>query len=107
MYAAQKPHVPEIESPDPSKTPRTPNTATTAPPSYRGVSGVPTVDGEGLGLHNGNSELPGSPAFPPPGHGGGGAGGLAEGPSELEGSTYQAYRPQAGAYQAYRPPARS
>jgi len=79
MYAAQKPTLPEMDSPELKQSPNG-----TAPPSYRGVSGVPT---EATGPYPRNSELPGSPAFPP------GGGPQPTEPSELEGNMYHPYRP--------------
>lgn len=87
MYAAQKPTLPEMDSPELKQSPNG-----TAPPSYRGVSGVPT---EATGAHSRNSELPGSPAFPPAGVSAFPTGGAPQHtePSELEGNMYHAYRP--------------
>lgn len=101
MYAAHKtnvPKMPELESGDPQKTP-----SGTAPPSYRGVSGVantlnigssnPTSPGLASSAAR-NSEPPGTTPVPP-----GGSPSMPQGPaggtepSELPGSTYHPYRP--------------
>ena len=128
MYAAHKPHYPELESPEMKTRPSSyespdhvgvgadPAGAVglglgAAPAAYRGGGGA-QIPGEATRVKR-HSELPGSPAFPPPMGSpgvvnqrpeGGGVGGLhvvnqtpEPEPSELPASTYHAYKP-------YRPP---
>ena len=127
MYAAHKPHFPELESPEMKTSPSSYESpdhigadkvgATglglgTAPPSYRGTSAGGQNPGDATRL-NRQSELPGSPGFPPgtaspevvnqrTADNDGIGGGLrvvnpTQEPSELPASTYHAYMP-------YRPP---